>query len=68
MRYCPKNRHFSEATGKLHIPCLHREKTGITVHVVIKGGCCYRSESCMVIKCKYNRLQADIEALLSLTW
>ncbi|HAM53004.1 MAG TPA: hypothetical protein DCP92_20750 [Nitrospiraceae bacterium] len=68
MRYTPKDRHFSEATRKLHMPCPHREKTGINIHVVMKDGCCYRSESCMIIECKYNRLQEDIKSLLSLTW
>ena len=61
-------KHFSETTGKLHAPCPHRESTCINVHVVIKDGFCYRSEQCMVIKCKYNRLQSDISCLLSLTW
>ena len=68
MKYCFKERHFSESTRKLHIPCLHREKTGIYIHVVIKDGYCYRSEQCMVVQCKYNRLQSDIASLLSLTW
>jgi hypothetical protein len=48
--------------------CPHRDKTGVSVHVVIKGGYCYRSECCMVIDCKFNRLQSDIRSLLSLTW
>jgi len=61
-------KHFSESTGKLHIPCPHCEKTGITVHVVVKEGFCYRSGDCLVINCKFNRLQSDIEALLSLAW
>jgi hypothetical protein len=59
---------FSEASGKLHIPCPHKEITGINVHVVIKEGYCYRSEQCMVIQCKFNRLQSDIDYVLSLTW
>lgn len=59
---------FSDTTGKLHTLCPHRDKTGISVHVVIKGGYCYRSENCIVIKCKYNRLQSDVKTLLSLTW
>lgn len=59
---------YSDTTGKLHMPCPHREKTGVSVHVVIKGGYCYRSEFCMVIDCKFNRLQSDIRSLLSLTW
>lgn len=61
-------KHFSEATGKLHISCPHRKSTGIDVHVVIKDGYCYRSEDCMVLKCKFNRMQSDIGCLLSLTW
>ncbi len=59
---------YSETTGKLHAPCPHGAITGIKVHVVIKGGYCYRSEQCTVIKCKFNRLQSDIETILSLTW
>lgn len=62
------DKHYSEATGKLHIPCPHRETTGINVHVIIKYGACYRSEQCMVVKCKFNRLQSDVGHLLSLTW
>jgi len=68
MRRRPAEKHFSDATGKLHIHCPHSEETGVSVHVVIKAGACYRSESCMVIRCRYNRLQSDIKALLSLTW
>lgn len=62
------DKRFSEASGKLHIPCPHKESTGIKVHVVIKEGYCYRSEQCMVIKCKFNRLQSNIDYVLSLTW
>ncbi len=62
------DKHYSETTGKLHIPCPYRETTGISVHVIIKGGTCYRSEHCMVVKCKFNRLQSDVACLLSLTW
>ena len=68
MRRSSMEKHFSESTGKLHIPCPHCEKTGITVHVVVKEGFCYRSGDCLVINCKFNRLQSDIEALLSLAW
>jgi len=68
MRSMYSEKHYSEVSGKLHIPCPHRESTGISVHVVIKGGFCYRSEHCMVIRCKFNRLQADTACLLSLTW
>ncbi|MBI4691361.1 MAG: hypothetical protein HY754_14015 [Nitrospirae bacterium] len=59
---------YSESTGKLHIPCPYREKTGINVHVVLRGGYCYRSGQCMIIKCRYNRVQSDPKALLSLVW
>jgi hypothetical protein len=59
---------FCEFTGKLHIPCPHKEKSGIYIHVVVKGGYCYRSDECMVIECKFNRLQGDIERILSVTW
>jgi hypothetical protein len=59
---------YSDTTGKLHIPCPHCKTTGIGVHVVIKDGCCYRSVQCMVIGCKFNRLQTDIRSLISLTW
>lgn len=62
------DKHYSEATGKLHIPCPHRQITGINVHVIIKDGACYRAERCMVVKCKFNRLQSDVGHLLSLTW
>ncbi len=62
------DKRFSETSGKLHIPCPHRESTCINVHVVIKDGYCYRSEQCMVVKCKFNRLQSNIDCLLSLTW
>ncbi len=68
MKGCYLDKHFSETTGKLHIPCPHRHLTGINVHVVIKEGYCYRSEECMVIKCKFSHLQTDLERLLSLTW
>jgi len=59
---------YSEATRKLHLPCPHSEVTGINIHVVLKNGVCYRSECCMVIKCKYNRIQSDVKLLLSLVW
>ena len=62
------DKHFSDETGKLHIPCPHKKETGIRVHVVIKAGVCYRSDSCMVLRCRHNRLQADLPTLLSLTW
>ena len=66
MKEHAKEKHFSLETGKLHIPCLYREKTGIGTHVVIKDGYCYRSEHCMIIWCKYNRMQSDIDSIISL--
>ncbi|MBI5674467.1 MAG: hypothetical protein HZC48_01400 [Nitrospirae bacterium] len=68
MRKLPLQKSFSVETGKLHMPCPYREKTGVNVHVVIKGGYCYRSEQCRIIQCKFNRLQTDIDAVLSLVW
>jgi hypothetical protein len=59
---------YSESTKKLHIPCPFSEKTNIKIHVVVKNGYCYRSESCIVVQCKYNKIQTDIEAWLSLLW
>lgn len=55
-------------TGKLHLPCPHNEKTGINIHVVIKDGCCYKSSQCLVVECKYNTIQSDLERLISITW
>ena len=68
MRYVSKESRFSEATGKLHILCPHRDRTEISVHVVIREGHCYRSRQCTVINCKFNVLQSDLPCLLSLTW
>jgi hypothetical protein len=69
MRRCREERkRFSEGTGKLHRPCPYKERTGINIVVVIKGGYCYRSEDCMVIECKYNKIQSDLESILSVTW
>jgi hypothetical protein len=68
MRDALDRKRFSENTGKLHISCPHRDKTGVDVHVVIKGGWCYRSGQCMAFECKYNRVQSDIESLLSIMW
>jgi hypothetical protein len=59
---------FAMETGKLHLPCPYSEKTGIHIHVVVKDGYCYRSEECTVIWCKFNRLQTDIDSLISLIW
>ncbi|WP_333654927.1 hypothetical protein [Dissulfurispira sp.] len=68
MKFFFDEKRFSESTGKLHIYCPYRERTGINVHVVIKGGYCYRSRQCMIVQCKFNSIQLDIEALLSLVW
>ena len=68
MKRLMREKHYSDASGKLHIQCPYRAETGINVHVVIKEGFCYRSEQCLVIKCRYNRLQTDIRSMLSLTW
>lgn len=68
MRESLRHRHFSETTRKLHIFCPHRDRTGISVHVVIRDGQCYRSEHCHVIWCKYNSLQSDLKSILSLIW
>ena len=59
---------YALETGKLHIPCPHHEQTGINIHVVVKDGYCYRSEECMIVWCKFNRIQTDIDSLISLTW
>ncbi|MEW6741027.1 MAG: hypothetical protein ACOYU2_09670 [Nitrospirota bacterium] len=68
MKFFFDEKRFSESTGKLHIYCPYRERTGINVHVVIKDGYCYRSRQCMIVQCKFNSIQLDIEALLSLVW
>lgn len=68
MRFFFDEKWFSESTGKLHIYCPYKEKTGINVHVVIKDGYCYRSRQCMIVQCKFNSIQLDIDALLSLVW
>jgi hypothetical protein len=68
VRSAPKDKHYSEATGKLHIPCPYRQQTGIIVHVVVMGGYCYRSDDCMMFSCKFNRLQSDIVTVLSVAW
>jgi len=59
---------YSEATGKLHLPCPHKGKTGISVHVVIKEGHCYRSEVCTVFECKFHKYQNDLPRVLSVVW
>jgi hypothetical protein len=64
----PMQKTYAVETGKLHLPCPHQDRTGINVHVVIKDGYCYRSEQCLVIWCKFNRLQTDLDAFLSLIW
>jgi hypothetical protein len=68
MRNLHLEKRYSEATGKLHIACPFARNTGIYVHVVVKGGYCYRSENCMMLKCKFSHLQTDLESLLSLAW
>ncbi len=67
-RFKEKDKHYDLTTGKLHLLCPHREKTGINTHVVIKDGYCYRSEQCMVVWCKFNRHQDDIDTILSVLW
>ncbi|MBI5664518.1 MAG: hypothetical protein HZC49_05470 [Nitrospirae bacterium] len=59
---------YAVESGKLHLSCPHKDRTGINVHVVVKDGFCYRSEQCMVIWCKFNRLQTDLDKFLSLIW
>ncbi|RJQ55467.1 MAG: hypothetical protein C4526_03455 [Nitrospiraceae bacterium] len=59
---------FAVDTGKLHLPCPYRERTEINIHVVVKDGYCYRSEECPIIWCKFNRIQTDIDSLISLIW
>lgn len=63
-----QEKRYSEATGKLHMSCPHNEKTGINVHIVIKEGECYKSGQCMVVECRYNNFQEDVERLISVTW
>ncbi|MDA8156531.1 MAG: hypothetical protein M0Z52_08795 [Actinomycetota bacterium] len=50
------------------MPCPHKGKSGIELHVVIKAGNCYRSGQCMVLECKYHKLHSDIQSLLSILW
>jgi len=59
---------YAVETGKLHVPCPYKDKTGINIHVVVKDGYCYRSEECMIIWCKFNSLQTDLDAFLSIIW
>ena len=61
-------KHYSEATGKLHIPCPHKQKSGVYVHVVIREGSCYSSGECMVFECKFNNMQGKLETILSVAW
>lgn len=68
MKYQPIEKKYSEETRKLHIPCPYCRKTCINVHVVVKEGVCYRSKECMVVECKFNSIQSDIKALVSLVW
>lgn len=60
--------HYSEDTGKLHVKCPHSNKSGVKVHVVVRNGVCYRSKECLVVQCKFNDLQNDLDSLLSITW
>jgi hypothetical protein len=66
--YCDLEKHYSDTTGKLHTPCPFKEITGVNVHVIVKNGICYRSRQCMIVRCKFNCLQADLESLLSIVW
>ena len=59
---------YAEETGKLHISCPYSKETGIRTHVVVKDGYCYRSGECLIVWCKYNRIQTDIDSYLSLLW
>ena len=68
MRCSLEAKRFADLSGKIHIYCPYRHKTNICVHVVIKGGYCYRSNECLVLECKFNRLQGDLRSVLSLTW
>lgn len=62
------DKHSSTEGGKIHLPCPYHKDTGVKTHIVLKDGYCYRSGDCMIITCKHNRLQYDIEAVLSLVW
>jgi NAD-dependent dihydropyrimidine dehydrogenase PreA subunit len=59
---------FAVESGKLHMACPFKDKTGIHTHVVIRNGYCYRSGQCMIVHCKFNSIQTDIDSLLSLIW
>jgi hypothetical protein len=59
---------FAIESGKLHMSCPYKERTGVDTHVVIKDGYCYRSEECTVVWCKFNSLQKDLDSFLSLIW
>ena len=50
------------------MPCPHRDKTGINIHVVIKEGVCYKAGQCLVVECKHNTFQEELESLISVTW
>jgi len=62
------DKRFSESSGKLHMPCPHPKKSGVYIHVVIKGGYCYRSGDCLVFECKFNKTQSDLKSVLSVVW
>lgn len=59
---------FSEATRKLQIICPNRERSGVEVHVIVRNGCCYRSSHCMVFDCRYNRMQEELDSIISVIW
>jgi hypothetical protein len=63
-----QDKKFSEYSGKLHKPCPHRDKSGINIHVVIKEGVCYKAGQCLVVECKHNTFQEELEDLISVTW
>lgn len=62
------DKRYSISTGKLHVSCPHPAKSGISIHVVVKDGCCYRANDCMVFECKFNPMRMDIERVLSVSW
>lgn len=59
---------YSEKTGKLHMLCPYKEKSGVCTHVVIKENICYRSSDCMVLECRFHAKYGDIDTILSVAW
>lgn len=59
---------YCENTGKLHVPCPHKARSGVFIHVVIRDGQCYRSKDCLVFDCKFNTLQNDLDSIVSVVW